>query len=103
MTFWRTVTDGIEVFVRVTPNAKTEEIGAPVTRDDGSTWLQVRVRAVPDKGRANKAVIALMAGALDVPKSAISIATGETSRQKVLHIEGSEKNLAERLKALTGD
>ena len=53
-------------------------------RDDGSAVLKLRVAAVPDKGKANAAVIALLAKALGVPKSSISLIAGDTARLKTV-------------------
>lgn len=57
-------------------------------RDDGSAVLRMRVKAVPDKGKANAAVVALVAKALGVPKSAVSVVSGETARLKTLAVVG---------------
>ena len=62
--------------------------------------LRLRVTAVPDKGKANAAVIALLATALDIPKSAIELVSGETSRIKLLAIAGNGPALAARLDGL---
>jgi uncharacterized protein YggU (UPF0235/DUF167 family) len=96
----RETPDGIAVTLRVTPNAGENRIIGPVTRDDGSTVLAVRVRAVPDRGRANAAVIALLAGALSCPKSAISVTAGRTARTKTLAIAGPPAALVAAFAAL---
>jgi uncharacterized protein len=62
--------------------------------------LKLRVAAVPDKGKANAAVIALLAKALGVPKSALEITAGETSRIKTLVITGDPAALAASIRAL---
>ena len=93
---------GVIVHLRVTPNAGRDGIDGAETRDDGSSVLRVRVTAVPDKGRANAAVIALMAKALGVSKSAISLRSGETSRFKTLAVAGPAAELSARLTALGG-
>jgi uncharacterized protein YggU (UPF0235/DUF167 family) len=62
--------------------------------------LRLRVAAVPDKGRANAAVIALIGKALGVPKSAIAVTAGETARLKTVAIAGDGNALAARLAAL---
>jgi uncharacterized protein YggU (UPF0235/DUF167 family) len=62
--------------------------------------LRVRVNAVPDKGKANAAVVALLARALGVPKSAISVASGETARLKTLDVVGDGAALEKKLSAL---
>lgn len=50
--------------------------------------LKVRVTAPPDRGRANEAVVRLMADTLELRPSRIRIATGPKSRRKLLEIEG---------------
>jgi uncharacterized protein YggU (UPF0235/DUF167 family) len=57
-------------------------------------------RAVPDKGRANAAVVALIAKALEVPKSAVAVVSGETARLKTVLVSGDAATLAERLGGL---
>jgi uncharacterized protein (TIGR00251 family) len=93
--FYRPTDTGLVLHLRVTPNAGRDAIDGPENRDDGSIVLRVRVAAVPDKGRANAAVIALLAKALGVPKSAITLASGETSRFKVLAVAGDAALLSE--------
>lgn len=63
--------------------------------------LRVRVNAVPDKGKANAAVAALLAKALGVPKSAVSVVSGETARMKTLDVVGAADRLAEAVETLT--
>lgn len=66
--------------VRVTPKASAERIAVEEGR------VRIWVAAPPDKGKANKAVIALVAKALGVPKNAIALVHGETAREKLLRI-----------------
>jgi uncharacterized protein YggU (UPF0235/DUF167 family) len=56
----------------------------------------VRVTAPPDGGRANEAVIALLAGALGVAKSRINIVRGMASREKVVMIESLTQEEVQR-------
>lgn len=93
---------GLSLFVRVTPNAGRDAVEGVEMRDDGQAVLRVRVKAVADRGRANAAVMALIANNLGVPKSAVTIAAGETARIKTLAIAGDEADLAEALDRLTG-
>jgi len=79
---------GLSLFVRVTPNAGRDAIEGVEQRDDGSAVLRVRVKAVPDKGKANAAVVALLAKALGVPRSAVTVVSGETARLKTLAVVG---------------
>jgi uncharacterized protein (TIGR00251 family) len=92
---------GVSVRLRVTPNAGADRIEGVELRDDGSAVLRVRVKAVPDKGKANAAVIALLAKALGVPKGAVTLVSGETARLKTVEIEGDAEALVQRLCALS--
>ena len=93
---------GLSLFVRVTPNAGRDAIEGVEFRDGGTAVLRLRVKAVPDKGKANAAVVALLAKALGVPKSGMSVVSGETARLKTIAIVGDGPALAlavERLSA----
>ncbi len=68
--------------VRVKPNAKIEALEE---QPDG-TWL-ARIKAPPVDGRANEALIALVAKHFDVRKAQVSIRTGASARLKRLEIE----------------
>lgn len=61
-------------------------------RDEVAGWrggeLSVRVTVPPEGGKANAAVCALIARALRVPKSAVSVVRGETSRHKQVEVAG---------------
>ncbi|CAN7305340.1 DUF167 family protein [Devosia sp. LjRoot16] len=92
--------DGIRLHLRVTPNAGLDRIDGFETRDDGATVLRVRVKAVPDKGKANAAVIGLLSKMLGVPKSAVTLIAGDTTRLKTLHIAGDSDALAVALAKL---
>lgn len=69
--------------VKLTPSAKKNAI---------SGWegdvLKCSVTVVPEKGKANKALIELLAKALHIPKTSICVAAGDTNRLKTLEISG---------------
>jgi uncharacterized protein (TIGR00251 family) len=98
--FFQSTRDGVILHLRVTPNAGRDTIEGVETRDDGAVVLRVRVKAVPDKGKANAAVVALLARSLGVAKSAIALTSGETSRFKTLTISGAPEVLADRLNTI---
>lgn len=50
--------------------------------------LKVRVTVPPERGKANKKVVELLSKTLKVPKGSIEIVRGETSRIKVVRVEG---------------
>jgi hypothetical protein len=99
--YYRLSPSGLSLFVRITPNGGRNAIAGVEIRDDGTAVLRIRVSAVPDKGKANEAVVALLAKALGVPKSAVSVVSGETSRLKTLAVAGDGVAIAARLMALS--
>jgi uncharacterized protein YggU (UPF0235/DUF167 family) len=91
---------GLRLRLRVTPNAAADRIDGPETLADGTSVLRLRVRAVPEGGRANAAVVALLAKTLKLPKSAVTLVAGESARLKTVHLSGDPADLAERLAGL---
>ncbi len=69
--------------VHLQPGAKRSEIAG--FREG---VLYAKVTAQPQKGQANRALVELMARTLKVPKSAINIVRGQSSRSKVIAIQG---------------
>ena len=59
--------------------------------------LKVSVTAAPERGKANDAVVKLLAEALDLPKGSIEIVAGETSHDKAVVIAMSPEELRRRL------
>lgn len=75
--------------VRVTPKSSRDQVSGLYTAADGAVSLAVRVSAPPDKGKANAAVIAVLAKASGLPKSAFTLVSGETDRNKTLLVTGN--------------
>ena len=77
--------------LRVTPGARSTGI---VGRQ-GDAW-KVRVTAAPEHGRANDAVLRLLAEALGVPRDDVTLVSGHGSREKTVELTGMETALVER-------
>ncbi|HZW16084.1 MAG TPA: DUF167 family protein [Brevundimonas sp.] len=74
--------------VRLTPGASADRIDGWNVDADGRPVLKVRVRARPVEGEANAALLKLLAKALGVPKSAVSLDRGGQSRTKMISTAG---------------
>jgi uncharacterized protein len=81
----------LRLLVILTPGASSNTI---VGRH-GDGW-KVRVAAAPERGRANAALVALLAETLGVPLAAIRVAAGQTHRRKVVEIDGLDEEEAGR-------
>jgi uncharacterized protein (TIGR00251 family) len=77
------MTTSTELNVRVIPNASRDEV---VGWHAGA--LKIKTAVAPESGKANKAICALLAKHLGLPKRAVSVLRGQTSQMKCLQIEG---------------
>lgn len=85
---------------RVTPRGGRDAVEGFVADEDGRRLLKLRVAAAPTDGAANKAVVKLVAKFLGLPKSAVTIRSGETARVKTLAIDGDADAIERALSAL---
>jgi hypothetical protein len=93
----RTERRALAFHLRLTPRGGRDAIEGWIACADGREHLKVRVSAPPEDGKANAALLALLARALEVPKSAIQIVAGENARLKTVAIHSTSPELATRL------
>lgn len=79
----RLTAEGLQIAVRVTPKAGRNALAGARLDAAGGAALQVRVTAVPEKGKANAAVRRLLAKALGVAPGSLDLLAGETDRNKL--------------------
>lgn len=85
---------GVSFAVKVHPRARKNAI----TGELGDA-LKLSLTAPAIEGRANEACIEFLANLLDVPRSSVTIASGQTSRRKMIRVAGlSAQELHRRLK-----
>lgn len=90
------------ITVRVTPRAGKDAIDGPGEDGDGRPLLKLRVRAVPEDGKANAAVEALLAKALGISKRQVAVVSGGKSRIKRVELADLDEGAAARLEELMG-
>tara|TARA_R110000782_G_scaffold182437_6_gene272722 strand:+ start:66270 stop:66584 length:315 start_codon:yes stop_codon:yes gene_type:complete len=100
--FLRTDGDDLLIAVRLTPKSAKETIGGMWQDEKGMHWLQASVRAVPEKGRANAALIQLIAKRLKLPAKGIVLESGDTGRLKRLRLVGHAEEAARITEELDG-
>jgi hypothetical protein len=96
---WRSEEAGIVLAVRLTPRGGRDAVEGIGALADGREVVLARVRAAPTEGEANRALVALLAKALGVAKSAVTIAAGQAARRKEVRIAGDPAALAARVEA----
>jgi uncharacterized protein (TIGR00251 family) len=82
----RATATGVTLAVRAQPGAKKTAISG-IYGDGATAQLKIAVQAPPLEGRANAALIAFLAQAFALPKSAVKLVSGELSRNKVFLLE----------------
>ncbi len=97
---WRRTATGLRLTVRLTPRGGRDALGGVRQDQAGRAQLLARVSPPPVDGAANAALVRLVAKALGVAKSAVTLASGETARVKTLEIAGDPAALERALKAL---
>ncbi|MDR6631661.1 uncharacterized protein (TIGR00251 family) [Phyllobacterium sp. 1468] len=97
---FRTGDNSVTLFVRLTPKSVRDAIEGVEETNDGRFHLKARVRAVPEDGKANAALVKLLAKQLGIAARDITIAAGATARLKQVRISGDPDELALRLTVL---
>jgi uncharacterized protein len=90
--------DSTRLRLRVSPGAAR----AAVVGRHGEAW-KIRVAAAPEGGRANEAVIRLLADTLSVPRDAVTLVSGHGGRDKIVELAGlGPAQIERRLTSATG-
>ena len=88
---------GVRIALRVRPGAGRDRIGDIRLEADGRAVLRIAVNAAPEDGRANDAVVRLLAKEWGVARGALEVVTGAKSRRKTLHLAGEPAALVRQL------
>jgi hypothetical protein len=79
----------MKITIKTIPNAKKNQVIEDFVDENKIRMLKIKVNQPPEDGKANKAVIELLAEYFQVKKTAIKIIIGETSRNKIIEIIGA--------------
>jgi uncharacterized protein (TIGR00251 family) len=88
---------GVRLAVQITPNAKKTEVVGVL--DEA---LKLKLQAQPIEGKANEALVKFLAKALGVPRSAVAITHGMTSKRKLVEVASGTLTPADVERLLTG-
>lgn len=86
--------------MRLTPRSSADRVEGSVKAADGAYHLAARVRAVPEKGKANDALERLVADWLGEPASKVQVTGGATSRLKTVTVSGDGQLLQAKVSGL---
>jgi hypothetical protein len=94
---WRATLDGVVVSCRLTPKGGRDAIDGAATLSDGTRVLLARVRVAPEDGKANDALLRLIADKVGVPPSRARLVGGAKSRLKQVAVTGDPAALIAKL------
>ena len=94
---FQTDENGVLVAVHLTPKASHAAVGGTAETVDGGRALKVKVTAAPEKGKANAALLKLLAKEWRIAPSRLSLVSGDRDRRKRILVQGDP---AERMKEL---
>ena len=89
--------DGLRVAIRLSPRACTDRLVAVAAAAEGGHLLTATVTAPAEAGRANEALLRLLAHAWHVPRRDLTIVAGSTSRNKIVRVAGDPQRLVEQV------
>jgi uncharacterized protein (TIGR00251 family) len=89
--------DGIGFTLRLTPKGGRDAVDGWGRDANGALVLKARVSAPPEDGKANAALVSLLATVFAVPRSAVTITAGASARTKRIQIGGDRQTLSARL------
>jgi hypothetical protein len=89
--------DGLRVAIRLSPRARSDRLVAAAEAAEGGHVLKAVVTAPAEAGRANEALLQLLAKSWKVPRRDLSIIGGLTSRNKIVRVAGDPQRLVEQV------
>ncbi|TWT02617.1 DUF167 domain-containing protein [Reyranella sp. CPCC 100927] len=98
MSFYRAAGDGLRLRLKVKPQARRAAIEGIVPDIEGEA-LAVAVTAAPEDGKANAALIGLLARTWKLPAASFSVVHGATARRKLVSIAGDPDTLGALIEA----
>ena len=100
---YRSNSSGVRLSVRLTPKARLAGLRGVAASAAGAAYLKAGVTALAEGGKANRALIKLLARELKLPASSMVIATGASARQKTIQIAGDAAKIKKLLEILCGE
>jgi uncharacterized protein len=89
--------DGLRVTIRLSPRAKADRLLAVAGNSEGGHTIKASVTAPPEGGRANEALLRLLARAWRLPRRDLSIVAGTAGRNKIVKVTGDPYQLLGKL------
>jgi uncharacterized protein YggU (UPF0235/DUF167 family) len=89
--------DGLRLAIRLSPRARTDRLVSVAAAAEGGRVLKATVTAQAEGGRANDALLHLLARTWHLPRRDLSIIAGSTGRNKIVRVAGDPEYLVEKV------
>jgi uncharacterized protein YggU (UPF0235/DUF167 family) len=89
--------DGVRIRIRARPGGRRDGVEGLRPEADGGVALSVTVRAAAEDGKANAAIVKLLADEWGLPRASLTLLTGAKDRRKSFHLAGEPQALLARL------
>jgi hypothetical protein len=90
---------GVRLRLRLRPAGGADRVDGVGRAADGAERLEVRVTAAPEDGKANRALLKLLAKAWRLPARDLALVAGAKARDKVVEVRGASARLLPRIEA----
>lgn len=97
---FETCAEGLRLAVKVQPGGRQTALAGLVELGEGKVALKVQLTAPPADGKANAALVALLAKQFGLAKRSVEILHGQSNRQKLVLLRGDSEGLVRRAKSL---
>ena len=87
--------------VKISPNAKNNAFGA-VMGQGRESCLKISIAAQPEKGKANKELVAFLSAKLGLPQAAVEVIKGHTAREKTILLHSPYAKMVALFKSILG-
>ncbi len=91
---------GVVLYVRLSPNASSNRLDGVLVQASGENRLKVKITVVPEKGKANQALLKLLSKKLRYPPRDLEIIRGRTDRNKDILITGEADNVIKNIETM---
>ncbi len=89
--------DHVFLAIKLTPKSAKDAINGVAVDQYENEYLAIKVRALPEKGKANIALISFLAKKLQIPKTCMELTAGHTSSYKTIRIDKDLKTLQTKI------
>ena len=103
MTFFEPYKQGYLIRIKLSPGASCCGFRGVFIDAEQNAWLKISITAIPEKGKANKELVRILAKKLKLGQNLIEIVSGETDHMKKIYVKNTALDMIEKMQQLYKD